>query len=756
MSRQFTVNTQTTNQQITARSGDFVLYPDRSFVPIITTQPTQTFSQTTWIVSQDNNQPIYQQKNNTTSTFIMLIGTSASWRVEAFDPSIDTTSSRAPDDTNIFEQGVIKYTWKKDDIYLFNYNSQNNGLGTAVISIPSQSCLPDISGRYVCEVSNNYGVVETEPIDIFVVDPISNPLFYRNVVQNGSGDGGTAEWVTSDDIVVKPFSKDAPAASHNFGSLYRLEYPVQAYINDSDTIYPNSVRQKEFYFSQGGHQTLFYPIWNKARLADPTIQDFYSSVTIESPSVANALGWQAWVAQSYPAQIVLNEDYSTTGQLAGFFPGMYWMDLYNKNVNTEAIGLFEESRDQNLTYFTRDKIKFVKYEGSLTSELQQTVDLTSYRDYINGNVFGVNFVSSQLFAYIGAGITRYQVFVTRAGGERISTNWFVLSSEEFETYVIGDSPLPAVLLEPGSTIDIVPYVDDRTQIIVEYINENEEILGSDIVDGPTERDVFAIKEKVFFPASLYSISQFLRDDSQNLPIRVFGQTYTTTEGIRGMTFNPGSENADKNVAFFQKKFNFARYQILNPPSLLINDLPVPDLSKQNKALQELGAAAMFGVGKTSIIPRGTTAARVRVVFSHQTTIPQDEQPEFKGWTKQEIYTNMYGYGARTNSERIIEYGFPRCGITKIKFILGVNDLKPTPEHATYFMPPANGTVLGLQKAALNLNIHNTSNLPKAEPFEYRLVQPNLPDINRVIINAAENTTEVGRVVVSGPELLGPG
>jgi len=224
------------------------------------------------------------------------------------------------------------------------------------------------------------------------------------------------------------------------------------------------------------------------------------------------------------------------------------------------------------------------------------------------------------------------------------------------------------------------------------------------------------------------ITSLLNRSNSSNPITVFGQKYTDLNAIKAVKLSNGpSEDVflakDRNARFLQKKYNFKKYNATVPAGGSSAGEFIQEPLNKDRAIIDYGASAMFGVGKTTIIPKNTTSVKITVNFTHTSNVPLDAQPEFKGWTNQEIYANLFGEYP-LNSERVIEHGNPRCGITKMKFILMPNESGVSTNHITYYIPPPNSTVLGLQKNKLFEDNNDTS-----EPgdFIYTLVQPqNLP------------------------------
>lgn len=49
---------------------------------------------------------------------------------------------------------------------------------------------------FFCTVSDSYGSDFTDDITVIIVDPSNNPVIYKNIIKNGSGNQGTADWET--------------------------------------------------------------------------------------------------------------------------------------------------------------------------------------------------------------------------------------------------------------------------------------------------------------------------------------------------------------------------------------------------------------------------------------------------------------------------------------------------------------------------------------------------------------------------------
>jgi len=335
---------------------------------------------------------------------------------------------------------------------------------------------------------------------------------------------------------------------------------------------------------------------------------------------------------------------------------------------------------------------------------------------------------------------------------------------------------------PNTPIEITPLVEDQTTIMLEYLDENEIVLKKEFVNGPTDRDVWAVKEKVYFPLTLYGIFEFI--NSNDNPINVFGQTYTTTSALGDLMVRNknarsigktlldsqitgvGNTVRDVNARFLLNKYNFTRFggkQSYPLPGAFDNS----NINKAYRAVQDYGAAAMFGVGKNIVIPPKTRSVRVTVQFKNTTQAFKDTSPKTKAWFDQEIYVNDFGDGSGVGM-RVHEYGNPRCGVTSMKFLLSPNDFKISESYSSYELPPINSTVLGIQKAKYtNTNAFNTAiktnfeynlEIPQGIPVPTTITDPFtaaqgffdlINGINLAAITSLQTSGSVGDIISSG-------
>jgi len=722
-----TIQLGSTLQDRAIRAGSFELMPTNPIPPTIVSQPIRNIDQYTWATGVNNGVIEYQQIKPAFNTVKMLIGTSFSFLTRVTDfANVNDVSSLSD----------VSYKWSKDDGAIHAINQSNGGTGLPGLYVLSEDCTPLITGRYTCEISNQYGSVVTDPIDIEVIDPLNHPKLYKNLILNPDGDGGLDGWQGDPGIIVSPFVKD-PFFTKNFGS-FRLG-GFATFLNDSAEA---TTTPLTFRFGQSSNNTLFYKIYTERLAKDPTV-----GITTAKSDPAKLNEDRQWIVSSLLPQIVANEDYDRS-EFGGFFPGLAWMDAYNKNDNSSLVGLLPEFRNTATTYFGRGSIKFQKYNEKPVVKLTQTVDVSDVADLIDGTCYGVQYITSQFFAYVGIGISDYKIKVQTTSGEQ-TLNYYIADSEEMYNRIIGKvnpqfpdvassrlGPSDAKIeLVAGSDIEIIPQCYDKTTITLTYLDANGIELKQETINGPNERDIWALKEKTYFPATLYGLYEFIRPN--NNTIKVFGQKYTDTNALTPFfeTTKPGlfskmwsdsgvvpSTLRDKAVIHLLNKYDWQKWYTAYPGNFYYSTNTTPKFF--NRALPDYGAAAMIGVGKDIVVPKQTRSVQIQVSFTHNSDMFVDINPDIKRWKSRELYSNEYGT-YNFASRRLTDYGTGRCGITKMKFLLAPNNIEISDKHLSYTLPPAESTVLGLQKA--RYNVSNAFNTADVAQFTYPFIQPaNLP------------------------------
>ena len=167
----------------------FTLLPSLNQPPTIGGQPIDNITQTTW-ADQLNGELIYQDK--TTLFFNNVVNI-----VEGTAFSISTIANNP---AKLNTQEGLTYVWKRNGLILQGSRFEN----TNTLIFESNQAVIDISGIYTCEVSNQFGTTVTDPVTLKIVNPDTEVLFTKNILQDGSGDANLEEWVQDSDKV-RPF-----------------------------------------------------------------------------------------------------------------------------------------------------------------------------------------------------------------------------------------------------------------------------------------------------------------------------------------------------------------------------------------------------------------------------------------------------------------------------------------------------------------------------------------------------------------------
>lgn len=204
--------------------------------------------------------------------------------------------------------------------------------------------------------------------------------------------------------------------------------------------------------------------------------------------------------------------------------------------------------------------------------------------------------------------------------------------------------------------------------------------------------------------------------------------YKDVYGSQGPPGNPagvgGSDHSyhfNSNAAFFAKKVQFSTAFPTEPGTW--DQLSTVPKTRQKKAIKDPGAAAMFAVGDTVLIPKNTRYIKTKIIFRHTGEAIYDTDTETRNWTKEEIYRTDFDFENPTSTP-LEEYGFPRCGVTMAKLLILTQTERLTPQVTSYYIPPAGYTAVGLRKKALYSTLTNTS---KFADFGYNLIQPETPE-----------------------------
>lgn len=500
------------------RASDFALMPINPKAPIISSHPIRNIIQTTHQISSQTP-PEYIPLKPILNTFTIIEGTELHWTMFVLDPSNinDPTS-----DAN------ITYIWKKNNVPVYELNRQNNHKGTRSATYPSNRVTAELSGEYICEVTNEYGTTLTVPFVLDIINLDEQKILYTNLVTNGDGEGGLDGWA---DLNAGFTTKIVNTTTGNISNPSIADYIVTT--GSFQVPYP-------FTFNSFGSGELFYPTFHKFVKSNPN-----AFIDIASEVPTNSFGspqgvedWEWWLQTSMVPPLIANEGLSGEYGPQGFYPAPGWIDKYNKNdtkaqqSRSDFKTLMEEiDQTQNgpLTYFTRNRLIFGDVDEVT---LSQTINVDSALPMIDNTIAGVDSLYGHFFAYVGIGISRYSISYTKKNKTQ-TVNWYIKDYETYRSYLKGSGAqgLAKIKADKGTPIIIRPHTDDMISISVQPLDALGQPLGPAFdVPTPTTQDIWAAKEKVWFPLQLYPIISFFEPNEN--PIQVFDTTYTTTEALK--------------------------------------------------------------------------------------------------------------------------------------------------------------------------------------------------------------------------------
>lgn len=679
---------------------EFKLYPKVRKPPEFISKPIENFTQNTWL-SEFTNFSNYKLKRikTTNNTIGMVEGTSFEIPVYVRDPS------NVP---NPYSDTNITYVWKKDGAALYEFNATNNLKGTHTITISSESCTRDISGTYELEATNRYGTTVSEPIVIDVINKNYHPFLYKNLVVNGCGELGADGWTLDADIIVK-----------NFSLYNRNQYSIPYELYKAGGA---STPTEEFEFSFYQNETSLSKWFNWTK--DPN-------------TFTGSLGdYKKWIIRRYHPCLVATDGLTltNTGPQDSFFPSWNYVDTYNKNSNLFKLN---DIIATNKTYISRDKIRFLSLGGKAKTLAYQDVDISDISGMVDGEVYGIDRLVAHFFAYVGIGISNYEIeYIDEYTGQPVKDNTIPTTLFDYKMGIFNEKPtlipeyndvnnIPRLVtdydevrrdeysakIKKSTKVKIKPVAYDKTTIRLDFINANDNIISSENIQGPTEKDIWAVKEKFFIPYYLGNLYGW-HTNATNQVFEFYSQSYTTVDAIRGVD----SQFKDINTDWI-KRYHYPLLpaeDLAKPESDLIEittlsqyqepdifDNIIQEYGFKKSFVQEhgrtklpysytdgavdskfdRGASAFFAVQRDVVVPRGTRTIRVNILFSHESEVLYDNNPRLKNWNNQTLYYDFFTRGQ--SSEKLVEYGNPRCGVTATHLSLHPNNVEVSENYNTY-------------------------------------------------------------------------
>jgi hypothetical protein len=686
---------------------DFRLYPKSQLEPIFEDLPINVFKQTKWV--QEYESPInYKLKKiyPIGNRIGMLEGTAWELTMPAIDPS--NLLNPADDDG-------ITYVWKRDGSVLYEFSSQNNLKGTKTIAITSESCTRDISGVYEIEATNRYGTTTSEQIVVDVINLDYHPYLFKNLLVNGSGEKGLDEWTTDQDIITRPYSNDNRNQWSIPNEVYAINY--------------SSPYTTEFGFSYYSNETALARWFDWAR-------DFSASF---DPNVTTLAWYNRWIIKTFPPCLVPT-DGGTKGFQDSFFPSWDYIDTYNDNLGLYRLDNIVSTSKK---YITRDKIKFAIYGGKAKSLAYQDIDVSEISGIVDGETYGIDRLVAHFFAYIGIGISTYDIeYVDATTDKLVRENIIPVNQYRYKVGTLRGRPslIPmydnpnnwenvvstynetirnkyAAKIKENTPINLIPVCYDKTDIRLDFISVGGEVISSETIQGPTEKDIWAVKEKFFLPFHIANLYGWCTDASTQ-EFRVYSQSYTSISAVRNVD---GASGAPKDVhAEYVKKYYYPLLDFWNVPrrngsetSLTSDTNDEGNVARIEEAINhyglsksfvqqfgnvtiplwwiegitdmrfDKGAAAFFGIQRDVVVPKGTRIIRANIIFNHNSEILYETNPRSKGWSEQEIYYDQFTRAEA--SPQLVAYSYPRCGVTAMHISLHPNNVEKSDKYNTYML-----------------------------------------------------------------------
>lgn len=638
---------------------DFELLPQDQVAPSVVSQPIRNFIQYTHL--NQAGEPL-SVKTVDTNIIRVLKNTTIGFSAVVEDPS----NTLDPYDTT-----NLKFVWKVNDSEIYGLSSLNGGKGTSQVYLDGESVTPAINGEYFLEVSNKFGITASEKFTIEVINQELNPLLNKNLIKNSTGNKGLEDWELADDIVVKQM-EDSKGWTQNFASIVNAaSVQVQREARDNPNIvsYDSRVRyEKPFVYCRTNNYVNMNEAWNE--------------VTFKG----NMNGLYQWGYKEFAPQIIDNE--KPWASFNQFFPSPYTIDEYNGNNGLLNKSSLIDDFGTLPTYFTRDKIKFVKDGGKPKSQMSQVVDISDIADLVDGNVTGINKLNAHFFTYIGTGISKYNYILRDADNRVVKTlntyildkqNWgFFLTNKAFNKYQIP----PEVV-----RIDLEPVTSDIVDINIDCIGVDGSILKRETILGPREKDIFAVKERFLISTYVNKLFNYITNFDNNIDVYVFDIKYFKL--VKGINFETNNPNTNWLKAHYPKYVG------------LTDDWSAQKWEKGEYVLKgfDKGAAAMFGYNKNIQIPAKTRQIKVAVDFIHYSTAINDANAEpIVNWTDEDIY------GEHLEDGGLYEYNFPKTAVTQTKLLITTEQPKTNSTYPTYYLPIQN--VWKVQKTLLTKNVHD--------------------------------------------------
>ena len=564
--------------EIALRASEFALMPTNPKSPIVTSHPIRNFQQLTW-ARPGSDGPVLTKSVPLNNSVSVLQGTAVEWSFYVSDPS---------NVNNFNDIRGLSYLWKKDGQPLYKLNKLNKGNGTRNVFISRDESVPAMSGEYVCEVSNGFGTVSTVPFILTIINIDDSGMLYANLLKNGDGEGGLDGWISpSGKITAKTFHKKTGDRVNTL-PVFDVE-PLKLSTPHKEipfTFSQTRTGKENYFYSLYKKIKDSNPGININNLDDFTYNDdndslygFFSNhgaqlIPNEDYSVSSSPG--SW----FPGPYYLDRYNRNYGRA-------------KNNKSAQAL-LDESSSERVVNYLTRDKIAFSESPAvqfhqdiDITSAASMVNGFVGGVDTVSAQLFayvGIGITGFKIKVQVDGEVKEYPWYIhdmlsllDQTTKDNIKGGWEsggisplvwwpanngVGSSTGNGPHYKGSDPFlqwldsiggyegvddntqfsdwgerrEARLIAPdiGTDIEIIPIANDTTELEVEFLDSSDNRIGlkkrGSVFKGPTIEDIWAVKEKVYFPMTLFPIFIYFKPGRDN-NIKVFGQTYTNTNSL---------------------------------------------------------------------------------------------------------------------------------------------------------------------------------------------------------------------------------
>jgi len=355
-------------------------------------------------------------------------------------------------------------------------------------------------------------------------------------------------------------------------------------------------------------------------------------------------------------------------------------NLFNTSTSNRQIDPVEEDQviqSTMFSYTTRSDKKELDRLEALPAMVRGYLVGSSYNPITGtefGDLFNKRTIALQLAYYESVfGDSIGTIGVAQLAEPDLYLNTMIIDGEEKFRSITDRVSIDKISLQSVRSIELIPKCNDTMDIALRHIGQFGDTLKTDIINGPSDDDIMAVKERVFLVTGLQAWLKKTADLS----------IATTTLGIEASTAIPVSykrsilgyidtssdnSNPSPDVRWIQENYT----------SEYLDKLNNLDIMPDN------GAAAFFALQKKINVPTGTRSIEVKITMKHNSNAYEQTMVSagIDRYTLDEIPSEHL-----TNLPKYYRSNNPRIGVANMKFCLYDGEYKRSSMHPTYFLPP---------------------------------------------------------------------